>query len=86
MDTDNASLLTNAAALLEQSRREVQDLEAEIEGLRCQTEVLRARREVLNEVITSLSGKPRARRGRPAKQPEQQDDTAAIDAFADAVA
>lgn len=84
--TDNASLLTNAATLLERSRIEVQDLETDIEGLRCQMEVLRARREVLNEVIGALSGKPRTRRARQKPATEQQDDAAAIDAFADAVA
>lgn len=80
MDTDNASLLTNACALLERYRTEERLLENEMA-------MQQARLEVLREVIAALSGKPRARRGRPAKQPEQQqDDTAAIDAFAEAAA
>ena len=77
MDTDNASLLTAACALLERYRAEERLLENEMA-------MQQARLEVLREVISALSGKPRARRGRPAKAEPPQDDTAAIDAFAEA--
>lgn len=81
MDTDNASLLSNACALLERSRAELQAADIEIA-------TLQARREMLAEVVSALSGKPRTRRGRPAKQEQQQpqDDAAAIDAFAEVAA
>ena len=80
MDTsDNASLLTNACALLERSRAELQQLEIEMEGLK-------ARRYALTEVVEALTGKPRTRRARQPKMEQPQDDAAAIDAFAEAVA
>ena len=80
MDTDNASLLTNACALLERSRAELQAADIEIA-------TLQARREMLAEVVSALSGKPRARRGRTPKSPQEpQDEAVAIDAFAEAVA
>ena len=78
MDTDNASLLTNACALLERSRIELQATDIEIA-------TLQARREMLAEVVSALSGKPRSRRGRPPKVEQQQDDTTA-DAFAELTA
>lgn len=78
--TDNASLLTNACALLEKSRNELQAVDIELA-------MLQAKRDVLTEVVYALSGGPRSRRGRPPKRPEApQDDAAAIDAFAEAVA
>ena len=78
-DTDNASLLTNAAAALARYRDEERSLEME-------RAVLDARLEIVREVVTTLSGKPRARRGRPPKSAQEpQDDAAAIDAFAEAV-
>lgn len=76
--TDNASLLTNACALLERSRAELQAVDIEIA-------TLQARREMLAEVVSALSGKPRTRRARQKPAPEQ-DDTAAIDAFAEVAA
>ena len=74
--TDNASLLTNACALLERSRAELQAADLEIA-------TLQARREMLAEVVSALSGKPRTRRTRQPKPEQPQDDTAAIDAFAE---
>ena len=75
---DNASLLTNAAALLERARADERALETEMT-------ILQTRLEMVREVVAALSGKPRSRRGRPVKPtPEQpQDDAAAIDAFAE---
>lgn len=79
---ENADLLTNAAAALERYRDEERSLEME-------RAVLDARLEIVREIVLALSGKPRARRGRPVKptpEQQQQDDTAAIDAFAEAAA
>ena len=76
MEPDNASLLTNAASLLSRFRSEEQLLLTEIAQQQ-------ARLDVVREVLAELGGKPRTRRGRPAKQPEPQDDTAAVDAFAE---
>ena len=77
MDTDNASLLTNACALLERYRAEERLLEQEIA-------VQQARLETVREVVSTLSGKPRARRGRPPKV--EQPDIEVADAFAEAAA
>ena len=77
MDTDNASLLTNAASLLERYRAEERLLEQEIA-------VQQARLETVREVVSALSGKPRSRRGRPPKV--EQPDIEAADAFAEVAA
>ena len=74
---DDASILSNATALIERYRAELQQLEIEMEGLK-------ARRYCLEEVITALVGKPRARRGRPPKV--EQPDIEVSDAFAEAAA
>ena len=58
MTIENADLATNAAATLEWARGEEQMLETEIS-------VMQARLELVRELVTRLSGKPRARRGRP---------------------
>ena len=58
--SDNADLLTNAAAALERYRTEERLLELDM----C---VLQARLELVREFTASLSGKPRTRRGRPPK-------------------
>ena len=79
MDTDNASLLTNACALLERSRLELQATDIEIA-------TLQARREMLAEVVSTLSGKPRSRRGRPPKVEQQQDEPQMVCTFEEAAA
>ena len=58
--SDNADLLTNAAAALERYRSEERVLELELS-------VLQARLELVREFTASLSGKPRARRSRTPK-------------------
>jgi hypothetical protein len=55
---DNANLLTNACATLEWAREEERLQEIEVT-------IAQARLEAIREVVTRLSGKPRARRGRP---------------------
>ena len=77
MDTDNASLLTNACALLERYRAEERLLEQEIA-------VQQARLETVREVVSALSGKPRSRRGRPPKPDLQVADP--IETFEEAAA
>jgi hypothetical protein len=61
--SDDASLLTNAAALLERYRVEAQELDAEIAQRQ-------ERLSVLREVIEVLTGKPRTRRGRAPAPPK----------------
>jgi hypothetical protein len=79
-DTDNASILSNAAALLERSRNELQATDIELA-------MLQAKRDVLIEVVSALSGRPRTRRSRTPRSVEPTGEpTDAIDAFADAVA
>ena len=55
--SDNADLLTNAAAALERYRAEERLLELELS-------VLQARLELVREFTASLAGKPRIRRRR----------------------
>ena len=74
MDTDNASILSNATALLERLRNELQATDIELA-------MLQAKRDVLGEVVSALSGRPRARRGRPPRlveQPEEAQQTAEL--------
>jgi hypothetical protein len=54
---DNASLLTNAAALLERARADERALEIEMT-------ILQTRLESVREVVAALTGKPRVRRQR----------------------
>ena len=54
---DNASLLTNAAALLKRARNDEQTLELEMT-------VLQTRLEMMREVVAALTGRPRVRRQR----------------------
>jgi hypothetical protein len=54
---DNASLLTNAAALLERARADERALEIEMT-------ILQTRLEATREVVAALTGKPRVRRQR----------------------
>ena len=58
--SDNADLLTNAAAALERYRAEERVLELELS-------VLQARLELVREFTASLSGKPRTRRTRTSR-------------------
>lgn len=79
MDTDNASLLTNATAALQRYRDEERSLEME-------RAVLDARLEIVREIVTALSGKPRTRRGRPPKVEQQQDEPQMVCSFEEAAA
>jgi len=56
-DIDNASLLTNAAALLERARSDERALEIEMT-------ILQTRLESTREVVAALTGRPRVRRQR----------------------
>lgn len=76
---DNASLLTNASVLLGRFRAEEQQLVTEIA-------VQQARLETVREVLAALGDKPRTRRTRQPKPEQQQDDTAAVEAFAEIAA
>lgn len=58
--SDDASLLTNAAALLERYRDDERQLAIELA-------IIQARLEHVREGIKALAGKPRTRRGRPPK-------------------
>jgi hypothetical protein len=58
--SDDASLLTNAAALLERYRDDERQLAIELA-------IIQARLEHVREGIEALAGKPRTRRGRPPK-------------------
>jgi hypothetical protein len=77
-DTDNASILSNACAALDRYRSDERAIELEMA-------ILQARLDAVREFVAALSGKPRARRGRPPRQPEPVNEDA-IGAFADAVA
>jgi hypothetical protein len=78
MDTDNASILTAATQALERYRGDERALETEIA-------ILQTRLELTREFVSALSGKPRARRGRPPRPAEPVNEDA-IGAFEDAVA
>jgi hypothetical protein len=58
MDNDNASILSNACAALDRYRSDERAIEMEIA-------ILTTRLEAVREFVSALSGKPRARRGRP---------------------
>lgn len=72
MDNDNASILSNATALLERLRNELQATDIELA-------MMQAKRDVLIEVVSALSGKPRARRGRPPRLVEQAEEAPAAE-------
>ena len=72
MDNDNASILSNATALLERLRNELQATDIELA-------MMQAKRDVLIEVVSALSGKPRTRRGRPPRLVEQPEEAPAAE-------
>ena len=72
MDNDNASMLTNAAALLERYRAEERVLELDLH-------VMQTRLDMIRDVVSSLSGKPRTRRGRPPRLVEQAEEAPAAE-------
>ena len=72
MDNDNASILSNATALLERLRNELQATDIELA-------MMQAKRDVLIEVVSALSGKPRTRRGRPPRLVEQAEEAPAAE-------
>lgn len=59
--TDDASLLTNACALLDRYRADLPELEADIAARQ-------ARADIMREAIDALTGKPRIRRQRLTKE------------------
>ena len=72
MDNDNASILSNATALLERLRNELQATDIELA-------MMQAKRDVLIEVVSALSGKPRTRRGRPPRLVEHAEEAPAAE-------
>jgi hypothetical protein len=65
---DNASLLSNAAALLERARADERALELEMT-------ILQTRLEATREIVAALTGKPRMRRQRTARIVETPQET-----------
>jgi hypothetical protein len=78
MSDNNADILTAACAALDRYRSDERALEVEIA-------ILQARLDAVREFVAALSGKPRARRGRPPRPAEPVNEDA-IGAFEDAVA
>jgi len=72
MDNDNASILSNATQALERYRADERALETEIA-------VMQTRLELVREFVAALSGKPRARRGRPPRLVEQPEEAPAAE-------
>ena len=70
MDNDNASILSNACAALDRYRSDERAIEVEIA-------ILTTRLEAVREFVSALSGKPRARRGRPPRLVEQPEEAPA---------
>jgi hypothetical protein len=78
MSDNNADILTAACAALDRYRSDERALEVEIA-------ILQTRLDAVREFVAALSGKPRARRGRPPRPAEPVNEDA-VREFEDAVA